>query len=176
MKQTRCRRPIPILCLILLATGCGYHTAGRNATRIPALQVLAVPTFTNKTQTYKVEQTLTSAVVRELLNRTHYKLEYTEDSSADATLHGTVVSTQVSPLTYDSASGRASSLVVTVIVKVSLVARDGRVLYENPNYTFRDQYQVARELSSFFEEESPALDRLSRDFARTLVSDMLEGF
>ena len=58
----------------------------------------------------------------------------------------------------------------------SLVDRRGKVLYENPSYLFREEYQVSHELSSFFEEESPALERLSREFARTLVSNILEGF
>jgi hypothetical protein len=61
-------------------------------------------------------------------------------------------------------------------MKVSLSDKKGNVLYDNPSYVFREQYQVTRELSSFFEESSPALDRLSREFARTLVSNMLEGF
>jgi hypothetical protein len=61
-------------------------------------------------------------------------------------------------------------------MKVSLTDKHGKVLYENPSYVFREQYQVTRELSSFFEESSPALDRLSREFARTLVSNILEGF
>jgi hypothetical protein len=65
---------------------------------------------------------------------------------------------------------------VTVTVAVKMVARDGKVLYENPNYVFREQYQVSREITSFFEEESPALQRLSGDFARTLVSNILEAY
>jgi len=50
------------------------------------------------------------------------------------------------------------------------------VLFENSNYTFREQYQVSREVTSFFEEQTPALQRMSHDFARTLVSDILEAF
>ena len=61
-------------------------------------------------------------------------------------------------------------------VKVTLTARDGRVLYSNPNYVFRDQYQISNELASFFEEQGPAIDRVSRDFSRTLVSNILEAF
>ena len=57
-----------------------------------------------------------------------------------------------------------------------LIHRQGKVLYENPAYLFREEYQVSQELSSFFEEDSPALERLSREFARTLVSNVLEGF
>ena len=79
-------------------------------------------------------------------------------------------------MTYDSQSGRASTALITVNMKVVLTARDGRVLFENPNYIFREEYQVSNQVSSFFEEENPAVDRLSRDFARTLVSNVLEGF
>jgi hypothetical protein len=50
------------------------------------------------------------------------------------------------------------------------------VLFENQNYTFREQYQVSREVSSFFEEDAPAMDRLARDFARTLVSSVVEAY
>jgi hypothetical protein len=65
---------------------------------------------------------------------------------------------------------------VTVVLRISMVDRRGHVLFENSNYTFREQYQVAREVTSFFDEETPALQRMSRDFAKTLVSDILEGF
>ncbi len=164
------------LLLVLPLAGCGYHIAGR-ASRLPAsVHVIAVPAFTNATQTYHIEQTLTAAVVREFLTRTQYRIENQVDDSADAVLHGTVLTTQIAPVTYDSRTGRASTALVTVTASVQLVDRQGKVLFEQPNYVFRDQYQVSRELSSFFEEDSPAFDRLSRDFARTLVSDILEAF
>ncbi len=75
-----------------------------------------------------------------------------------------------------SQTGRAASVLVVVGMRVSLTDKQGKVLYQNPSYIFREQYQVSRELSSFFEEDSPALQRLSREFARTLVSNILEGF
>ena len=160
----------------LLVSGCGYHAAGR-ASRLPAeLRTIAVPGFVNQTQTFRIEQQLTGAVVREFISRTQYRIANEENDSADAVLHGTVLSTELAPVTYDSETGRASSALVTVTVKVSLVVRKGKVLYENRNYVFRQQYQVSREISSFFEEESPAVERLSQDFARTLVSNILEAY
>ena len=42
--------------------------------------------------------------------------------------------------------------------------------------TFREQYQESSSLPTFFQEESPALQRLSRDFARALVSDIVENY
>ena len=81
-----------------------------------------------------------------------------------------------SPLTYDTATGQAASILVVVSIKFSLTDRSGKVLYQNPAYLFREQYEVSQDLSSFFEEDSPAFRRLSQDFARTLVSNILEGF
>lgn len=160
----------------LVAAGCGYHTAG-HSTRLPDnLRVLAVPMFVNQTQTYRVEQVLTRDVIREFIDRTHYHVVNDTGADADATLKATVISAQTAPLTYDPQTGRISSALVTVSLKVSLVERGGRVLFDNPNYTFREQYQVSREVTSFFAEETPALGRMSRDFARTLVSDVLEAF
>jgi outer membrane lipopolysaccharide assembly protein LptE/RlpB len=166
--------------LFLLAAittlGCGYHTAG-HATRLPAsMRTIAVPMFINQTQTYRIEQILTRDVVREFLARTHYQVTNDAGQSADAVLKGTVISAHASPLTYDAQTGRISSAVVTVSMKVSLIDHTGHTFFENQNYTFRQQYQVSREVTSFFEEETPALQRMSQDFARTLVGDILEAF
>lgn len=171
------RMRLAILALSALCfTSCGYSTAAK-ATRIPAsVQTIAIPAFTNQTQTYKIEQTITAAVVKEFISRTKYRVLNDEASEHDAILRGTIVSTQLSPVTYDSQTGRASSAMVTVNLRVSLTDKTGKVLFENPNYIFREQYQVSREVSSFFEEESPAVERLSRDLARTLVADILEHY
>src|ERR1700719_4060171 len=167
---------VGLLTSIFLTTSCGYHTAGHSVTLPANVQTIAIPAFVNQTQTYKIEQKLTAAVVREMVTRTHYHVLNEPSDSADATLRGTVISTSTSPLTYDSQTGRASSALVVVTARVTLTDRHGKVLYQNPSYLFREEYQVSRELSSFFEEDSPALERLSREFARTLVSNVLEGF
>jgi hypothetical protein len=162
--------------VLLSSVGCGYHTAGHTAALPQAVRTIAVPAFGNETQSYKVEQRLTSAVVRELTTRTHYHIVDQISDDADAILRGTVVSTYTSPLTYDSRTGRAASVLVVVSMKVSFTDKAGKALYDNPAYTFREQYQVSSELPSFFEEDSPAFERLSRQFAQTLVSNILEGF
>lgn len=160
----------------LLLAGCGYHTAGRFNQLPRSVQTIAIPSFVNQSASYRVEQRLTAAVVREFVTRTRYHIENETSADADATLKGWVISTSESPATYDSQTGRAASVLITVNMKVSMTDRHGKVLYENPSYIFREEYQVSQELTSFFEEDSPAFDRLSRNFARTLVSNVLEGF
>lgn len=166
-----------LLLLVVVATaGCGYHTAG-HAVQLPEnVKTIAIPAFTNVTTTYRIEQTLTASVVREFTTRTHYHILNAPGEAADATLRGTVISTSSSPLTYNSTTGQAASVLVVVSMRVSLTDRQGKVLYQNPSYLFREQYEVSQDLASFFEENSPAFRRLSQDFARTLVSNILEGF
>lgn len=162
--------------LLLAAAGCGYHTAG-HAVQLPEnVKTIAIPAFANQSNRYRIEQLLTASVVREFTTRTHYRLLTDPSEAADATLRGTVLGAGSSPLAYNTSTGQVASVLIGVSVKISLVDRHGKVLYENPSYLFREQYEVSQDLSSFFEEDSPALRRLSQDFARTLVSNILEGF
>jgi outer membrane lipopolysaccharide assembly protein LptE/RlpB len=164
------------LLLPALLTGCGYHTAG-SATHIPAnVRTLSVPMFSTHVQAYRTEVAFTQAVVRELNTRTKYRVLNNESPVADATLNGTILAETITPLTYDATTGQSSSYLVAVTAKVVLTANDGRVLYRNDAVTFREQYQSTQDLSNFIQEGSPAINRMSRDFAQAIVSDMLESF
>lgn len=162
--------------LLFLTTGCGYHTAGKAVRLPPDVQTIAVPMFVSQTKTYRIEQIITNDVVRELASRTHYHIVSSPGDDVDATLQGTVLTSEVAPSTADSQTGRATTAIVTVTATVKLVDRHGNILFENKNYTFRDQYQLSADPASFFEEDSMAVRRLSADFARTLVSNILEAF
>ena len=170
-------RAVPVILLSLLLTSCGYHTSNSVAPKLPAgINTIAVPIFINKSQSYRAEEILTQAVVREFTSRSPYHIIPQDDGTADAVLHGTVVTTNTYPLTYDSQTGRQSSAIVQINMSMRLVDKHGKTLFDNPNYSFREQYQVSREVTSFFDESPAAVDRLSRDFARTLVAEILEGF
>lgn len=174
---TRCTMLAAIAVLLLATASCGYHTGGQPARLPTELHTLYVPTFINGTSTYRIEQTITEDVIRELHDRTNYRIVTSNaDGAADATLNGAVTSAVISPLTYDPATGRISSGMVAVTMKASLVTNKGKVLWENPNYVYREQYQVSRDAPSFFEEEEPALGRIAKSFAKSLVSDILEAY
>lgn len=170
------KRRALVLLAVLGNLGCGYHTAGHTTQLPQSVKTIAIPTFKNETLTYNIEQMLTASVVREFNTRTRYHIVSDVADHPDATLSGTVLSTAASPLTYDTATGRAASVLVVVSMKVQLTDRSGKLLYQNPSYLFREQYEVSQDLASFFEEDSPAFRRLSQDFAHTLVANILEGF
>ena len=174
--RTRIVVPAVFFAALALISGCGYSTQGKAVKVAPSIQTIYMPAFVNQTQKFKVEQILTVAVVREFTARSRFKVSNDPDAEHQATLKGTVLSAVVTPLTYDSATGRASTATVTITMRVTLTDKDGKPIFDRQNYTFRETYQISRELSSFFEEESPSIDRLARDFARTLVADVLEDW
>jgi outer membrane lipopolysaccharide assembly protein LptE/RlpB len=165
-----------VLVLGLSASGCGYHTAGKAVELPQNIHTIAIPGFVSQSQTFRIEQVLTDAVVREFDARTQYHVIHDAHGDADAVLKATVLSASATPLAYDSQTGRAASALVTVSIQVRLTDRQGKVLFDNPSYLFHDQYELSRDLASFFQEDSPAVDRLSRDFARTLVANILEAY
>jgi outer membrane lipopolysaccharide assembly protein LptE/RlpB len=155
--------------------GCGYHTLGA-ASHLPQdAHTLSVPVFATHTEAYHTEAVMTSAVIREFATRSRLRVTPDEGGEPDAVLHGTILKQTVAPLTYNTSTQQSSSYLITIVVSVTLTGRDGKVLYENKNYVFRQQYQSTTDLASYLDESPSAVERLSRDFARALVADVLEG-
>ena len=173
------------LLALLAISGCGYHTLGSAAHLPDTVHTLAVPIFKNKTQIYHTEVPMTQAVVREFTDRTRLNVMTSSTDAADATVSGTILSESVQPLTYrtETTSVQAgqttsvtSSFLITININVLVTDRDNRVLYQHNNYVFHEQFETTADQTSFIEEDSPAVQRLSRDFAQALVSDILESF
>jgi len=162
--------------LAAFLASCGYHVAGRGNALPQEWKVIAIPALKNKTTTYRVEQRFTQALVREMISRTKYRV-VPEEKDADAVLEGEVSSLQTTPVLFDPATTRATLMLVTVSLRVRLLDRSsGKPVYQNSNLVFRNQYEISTDIPSFFQEESPGLDRMARDFARTVVSAVLEKF
>jgi outer membrane lipopolysaccharide assembly protein LptE/RlpB len=161
---------------LLGTTSCGYHSLGAATHLPPDVRTLAVPEFATHTEAYHTETVMTQAVIREFATRTRIRVTPDASSDADAVLHGTILKEVVAPLTYNTSTQQSSSFLITVVVAVKLTDRDGKILYENKNYVFRQQYQSTTNLPTFLQENPAAVERLSREFARQLVADVLEGF
>jgi outer membrane lipopolysaccharide assembly protein LptE/RlpB len=164
-----------ILTLTLLVSGCGYRVVGRANVLPEGAHTLAIPAFTNRTAQYRIEQILTEAVAHEFIARTKYRV-VPETDGADLVLNGDVTGISSAAVLYDPVSGRATTVLVTLSLRVVLHDSAGKILFQNNNLVFRQPYEISVDIPSFFQEEGPALDRMSRDFAAQLVSDVLENF
>ncbi len=163
-------------CLLTWLSSCGYRVAGRGDRLPPDIKTIAVPIFVNESRKFRIEQRLAAAVTREFIERTKFRVT-PNPSEADAVLKGTVKEVRGGVVAFDLKTGRATTLQIQVLATVELVdLRSKKVLFSNSNYVFREEYQVSQTAPALFEEEQPALDRLSRDLARTLVTEILESF
>ena len=155
---------------------CGYHVAGRSEGLPKSIRVIAVPALENKTTSYRIEQRLTAATVHEFLAKTRYRV-VSDPANGDAVLRGKVLSLEAVPLLFDTATGRATTMLVTVKCEVTFEDREtGKVLYHTDNFLFRNEYEISTDVKSFFEEQDPALDRLAQDFAARLVAAVTENY
>lgn len=138
--------------------------------------MIAIPALENKTASYRIEQKLTAATVHEFLAKTQYKIT-SNPASGDAVLQGKVLSLEATPLLFDTASGRATTMLVTVKCEILLTeVATQKVLYHTGNFLFRNEYEISTDVKSFFEEQDPALDRLAQDFASRLVALVTENY
>lgn len=171
------RKTLQAVCaaVLLSSGGCGYHTLGAATHLAPDVRTLSVPVFATKANAYHTETVMTDAVIREFAARTRLHVTASESGSPDAVLHGTILQQTVTPLTYNTTTQQSSSFLITVVASVTLNGADGRVLYQNNDYVFRQQYQSTTDLASYIDESPAAEERLSRDFARALVADVLES-
>jgi outer membrane lipopolysaccharide assembly protein LptE/RlpB len=166
---------LPLAAFVVSLSGCGYHTLGAATHLPPDIKTISVPLFNSRTEAYHTETVMTNAVIRELATRTRFRVIPTESPDAGAVLHGTILNEQVTPLTYNSSTQQSSSFIITIVASVTLNGADGRVLYQNKNMVYREQYQSTTDLATFIQEDPAAVERLSRAFARQVVADLLEG-
>jgi len=162
--------------------GCGYHVAGHSSTLPKSIHTIAIPALENKTTSYRLEQKLTAATVHEFLAATSYRV-VANPEDGDAVLRGKVLTLEAAPLLFDTTTGRATTMLITVKCEVTLSERaTEKVLYHSDNFVFRNQYEISADVSdpaslrNFFEEEDPALDRLARDFAVRLVAAVTSNY
>ena len=165
-RQTLAMAGIGVVLASAMLTGCGYRVVGRSSSLPSGWKTIAVPAFVNRTTHYRIEQRFTAAVIREFLARTSYKIVQNQEA-ADGILHGELLTIETSPILFDATTGQVTTMLVTVHEKV---------IFKNDDLVFREEYQISGDVNSFFEEQNPALDRMSREFAARVVGDVVEGF
>ncbi len=159
----------------LLCVSCGYHLAGTGSGLPEHIKTIGLPIFVNNTQGYQVEQKITAGIQNVLLQRGKYNV-VPESQGVDALLKGTILSVSLYPASF-STEGRASEYNVVITAKVTFTDMlDKKILFQNPSFIFRGQYQIDQSEVLFFDRQSEAIDQIAKDFAESVVSAILEGF
>jgi outer membrane lipopolysaccharide assembly protein LptE/RlpB len=165
-----------LLALVLLLAGCGYHIAGR-ADLVPKdVHTIAIQPFGNGTPRSNLARLVPTAIAREFDSRTRYRI-VPEAAQADAVLSGAILRFDNNPTIADPKTGRATGAQIAVVLQITLTDRHtGKVIFNRNNYDFRQRYEIATDPQAYFDESGTAIERLSRDVARAIVSAVLENF
>lgn len=171
-----------LLFLALPIAGCGYSLAGKGNFLPDYIAIVAIPPFANRTDRVAIEEVFTRKVVEEFQSRGKYRIQ-ADTAGADAVLQGTVVSFVTTPTVLEGSSSTAAEAsqasTYTVIVRAQVEFKDlvqSKVLWQSNNFQFRDDYEVGDNPEQFFDQEGLTLQRLAEEFAKSLVSSILEAF
>jgi outer membrane lipopolysaccharide assembly protein LptE/RlpB len=162
--------------LLAALAGCGYALVGRSS-NIPAdIKAVYLQPLTNQTQRQQVEQSLTQAIATELVTRQRFSLVGSE-SQANAEVTGAVTAFTVTPVTFDQ-TGRANEYEIAITAQITFkrTGTEGKVIWKSDRYTFRENYPLDPTAANFVDLENETIDKASKRFAQTLVTDLLEGF
>ena len=174
------RKALALALLAVMSSGCGYALAGRGSALPDYIRVIGVPLFKNSTAIFDVDRIITERVRTELIGRGSYRV-VPEATGVDALVDATITSVRLSPATFGEA-GQASRYDITITARVTFRdLRANKEIWSNPSVSFTDQYEItdaaiAADAAAFFGQETNAVTRLASDFARTVVSAMLEAF
>ena len=175
-----------LVCLLLCAvaggasSGCGYALAGRGSFLPAYIRTIGVPTFTNRTTVFNVETLLTQKVRAEFIGRGRYTV-LPQATDVDALLVGDVTAISIAPASF-ALNQLASRYTITMTARIELRdQKQNSVLWENPGLVFRQDYEATSgkgsiDAAAFFGQDQNALDRISSEFARAIVSAILEAF
>jgi hypothetical protein len=161
--------------VIMLLFVSGFAECYRPVTKnqLPSrIKTVAVPAFQNNALRYKIESRFTDAVVNELIHRGRGLRVQGQREGADAVIEGIIKSFSYSGVLLDD-KGRARIFEVTIEAAVTVRDQtENRVLYDNQNFVFRGEYEFANDPRNFFNEEDPAVQRMARNFAESIVSTL----
>jgi lipopolysaccharide assembly LptE-like protein len=168
----------PALLVILFASlldVCGYKQAGKGKSLPANVKSIAVPIFQNSSLKYRVEQRFTRAVMEEILKRARGLRVTTNPDDADVVLTGDIRGFRAQGTLLDD-QGRTRVWEVRIIVGAMLRDnRSHRILFQNQRISFSGQYELSDDPQSFFNEENPAVERIAKEFAQSVVSTIMEG-
>ena len=168
------------LLTLMPLSGCGYSLAGRGSFLPAYIRNIGVPPFTNSTSVFDVDRRVTEHVRAELTGRGKYKVFPTEAGN-DAVLTGEISSIAVAPVSFNQQQ-QASRYALIMSARVEFKdLKTGKVLWSNPALQFREEFEPSTgtsisDATAFFGQDKDALDRMATEFARSVVSALLEAF
>ncbi|MFI4860804.1 MAG: LptE family protein [Phycisphaerales bacterium JB063] len=162
-------RLLILLFAVSLLTGCGYSAKELYPTQY---HTVAVPNFENRTFYQGVEFELREAIIKEIEQRTPYKVVRTE-GAADTLLEGVVVTIDSDSVSRTDQGGVPQEIELTVTVDFTWRdLRTGQILRGYEGFAAAGQYVPLRGVGEFYQTaQHRAVQRLAEDIVSTMRDD-----
>ena len=154
---------------------CGYALEGRGSFLPPHILRIGIPSFKNVTTKAGLEEIITAEIYSEFLTRGDYQLS-ADSTGVDAVLTGEITSFSYIPRAVDE-EGMATSYFIVISADIRFRdLKEDRVIWEQESYRFQSEYQMSRDTDDLVSQETDAVQRAAKDFAKRVVSTILTGF
>ncbi|HMD70519.1 MAG TPA: LPS assembly lipoprotein LptE [Bryobacteraceae bacterium] len=176
------KRILPVLLVLVVpiggavSSGCGYHVAGKADLMPKNIHTIYIEPFHAGIPRADIPRLLSADLARELLSRTRYKV-VSDPQQADAVLAGAITNFASGSTTADPNTARSTGAMVVLQMNIYLTERGtGKSLFQSNGYEFRERYEISENAATYFDESGTAVERVTRDAARSIVSAILESF
>jgi len=159
-----------------ISSGCGYGIAGKADLMPKSVHTIFIEPFNTGIPRTDLARLLSADLAREFLSRTRFKV-VADRGQADAVLAGAITTFSVGATTADPVTSRSTGAQVSMQLNIYLNERVGsKPLFQRNGYEFRERYEISENAATYFDESGTAVQRVTRDAARSIVSAILENF
>ena len=170
---------VALLLAVLVHSGCGYSLAGRGSFLPAYIKRIGIPMFVNNTAVFDLDRQVTERVRSEFIGRGKYAI-VTEATGVDGLLTGVISSVALTPVAFNEAQQATR---YALILSASVEFKDmhtNKVIWSNPSMQYREEFALnptsAVDTNTFLGQDINARERMANEFARALVSAILEAF
>jgi outer membrane lipopolysaccharide assembly protein LptE/RlpB len=161
------------LALLLGLAACGYHLKGAGLKAPEGVKTVAVTVLENRTSESGIEVTFANDLAYEF---TRSKvLRVVDEKTADAVLSGTIKSLRVQTISYTS-NYDSDERRVRVTLNLSLVSRDGKVLWSDPALAGIEEFKVSDDRFVTDRNRREAIETISERIAERVHNRILQDF
>ena len=169
-----------LIVAIAAQSGCGYSLAGRGSFLPAYIKRIGIPLFTNSTTVFDLDRKVTDKVRSEFIGRGKWTI-VPDATGVDALVTGSITGVTLTPVAFNQQQQATRyALAMTGSVEFKDL-QSNKVIWTNPSMSYREEFDVPAssntlDTTTYFGQDANALDRLSNEFARAVVSAILEAF
>jgi len=172
MHVKKIRKAVVALVVFVAVAACGYQLKGAGLSPPEGVRTISVTVLENRTSESGIETFFTSDLAYEF---TRSKvLRVVDKDTADAVLSGTVESMGVETISHTASYGSGERR-VTITLNLTLMSRDGRVLWSDTAISDQEAFEVFGKLVTE-KNRRAAIEAISERLAEKVHNRILQDF